>query len=170
MTNTGNKVYNIYFNSANRSSTDKPYDFSIFLDNDEITVNNNEGVNVNVASFSLLNSMHNVYEYTKNNKFILRNYDLDTDTSFTIPYGNYNVYTLLNQLNILLAGKINISYNVATNTYTYTNLSYLPYSINPLKCSKFLGFSETTSIVSTTGIFGSFEGRILQHVAGVRPH
>ncbi len=61
---------------------------------------------------------------------------MDTDTIFTIPYGNYNVYTLLNQLNVLLAGKINLSYNVATNTYTYTNLSDIAYSINPLNCSK----------------------------------
>ena len=73
MTNTGNKVYNIFINSANRSSTDKPYDFSVFFDNDEITVNGNEGVNINIASFSLLNSMYNVNEYTKNNTFLLHN-------------------------------------------------------------------------------------------------
>ena len=72
MTNTGNKVYNIFINSANRSSTDKPYDFSVFFDNDEITVNGNEGVNINIASFSLLNSMYNVNEYTGNNKFKVR--------------------------------------------------------------------------------------------------
>ena len=78
MTNTGNKVYNIFINSANRSSTDKPYDFSVFFDNDEITVNGNEGVNVNIASFSLLNSMYNVNEYTKNNMFLLHNNDLNT--------------------------------------------------------------------------------------------
>ena len=117
-TNTGNKVYNIFINSANRSSTDKSYDFSVFFDNDEILVNNNEGVNVNIASFSLLNSTYNVNKHTKNNTFLLHNDFLDLNTTFTtrIPYGNYNVYTLLNQLNILLAGKINISYNVSTNT------------------------------------------------------
>ena len=155
MTNTGNKVYNIFINSANRSSTDKPYDFSVFFDNDEITVNGNEGVNINIASFSLLNSMCNVNEYTKNNTFLLHNDEMDTDTTFTIPYGNYNVYTLLNQLNVLLAGKINLFYNVATNTYTYTNLGDIAYSINPLNCSKLLGLSETTSIL-TTGTLSSY--------------
>ena len=155
MTNTGNKVYNIFINSANRSSTDKPYDFSVFFDNDEITVNGNEGVNINIASFSLLNSMYNVNEYTKNNTFLLHKDEMDTDTIFTIPYGNNNVYTLLTQLNVLLAGKINLFYNVATNTYTYTKLSDIAYSINPLNCSKLLGLSETTSIL-TTGTLSSY--------------
>ena len=93
MTNTGNKVYNIFINSANRSSTDKSYDFSVFFDNDEILVNNNEGVNVNIASFSLLNSMYNVNQHTKHNTFLLHNDFLNTNTTITIPYGNYNVYT-----------------------------------------------------------------------------
>ena len=115
MTNSGNKTYNIFINSANRSPIEKPYDFSVFFDNDEIMVNANEGVHINVVSFSLLNSMYNVNKYTKNNTFLLN------DTTLTIPYGNYNVYTLLNQLNILLSGVITVSYNVATNSYTYTN-------------------------------------------------
>ena len=153
-TNTGNKVYNIFINSANRNSIDKSYDFSIFFDNDEIMVNNNEGVNINVASFSLLNSMYNVNEYTKNNTFILRNNFLNTNTTITIPYGNYNVYTLLSQLNILLSNIINVSYNVATNTYTFTNIIGISYSINPLNCSKLLGLSTTTLILATGTIGG----------------
>ena len=146
MTNTGNKVYNIFINSANRSSLDKSYDFTIYFDNDEITINDNEGVNLNVASFSLLNSMYNVNEYTKNNIFLLHNDLLNTDTIINIPYGNYNVYTLLNQLNILLSGIIVVSYNVATNTYTYKNISIIQYSLNPLNCGKLLGLSTITPI------------------------
>ena len=42
MANSGNKVYNLFINSANRSSLDKPYDFSVFFENDEIIVNQNE--------------------------------------------------------------------------------------------------------------------------------
>ena len=53
MSYTGNKVFNIYINSANRSSIDKSYDFNIYFNNDEIHVNPNEGVNINVVSFSL---------------------------------------------------------------------------------------------------------------------
>ena len=57
---SGGKVYNIFISSANREINETNYDFSIFFDNDEINVNLNEGVNVNVVSFSMLNSMYNV--------------------------------------------------------------------------------------------------------------
>ena len=133
MSYTGNKVFNIYINSANRSSVDKSYDFNIYFDNDEIHVNPNEGVNINVVSFSLLNSMYNVNQYTGNNSFILIE-NGSTNTTITIPYGNYSVYSLLDKLNELLSGKIKISYNIATNTYTYTNLSVGTLNINPQNC------------------------------------
>ena len=150
---TGNKVYNIYISSANRNSIEKAYDFNLFFDSDEIIVNQNEGVNVNVVSFSLLNSMYNVNQYTGNNTFILKTGT--TDTSIAIPYGNYNVYTLLNQLNILLSGIITVNYNIATNTYTYTNITLLPYSINPVNCHKLLGLS-TTTVISTNGTISGY--------------
>ncbi len=85
MTNTGNKTHNISIKSANRSPMDKPY---VFFYNDEIMVNANEGVNINITSFSLLNSMYNVNKHTQNNKL------LSNTESKTIPYGNYNVHTL----------------------------------------------------------------------------
>ena len=98
--------------------------------------------------------MYNVNQYTGNNTFILKTGT--TDTSITIPYGNYNVYTLLNQLNILLSGIITVNYNIATNTYTYTYITLLPYSINPVNCSKLLGLSTTTTI-STNGTISGWE-------------
>jgi hypothetical protein len=149
MTNTGNKVYNIFINSANRSPIEKPYDFSVFFDNDEIMVNANEGVNINIVSFSLLNSMYNVNKYTKNNTFLLNT------TTITIPYGNYNVYTLLNQLNALFSCVITVSYNIATNSYTYTNTTSTAYTITPLTCSKLLGLATPTAIL-TTGTISSY--------------
>ena len=155
MANSGNKIYNIFINSANRSANDKPYDFTVFFDNDEIMVKNHEGVNINVASFSLLNSMYNVNQYTKNNTFSLVNNTLSTTTTYTIPYGNYSVYTLMNQLNTLLSGIITVSYNVATNTYTYTNITGSSYSIKPMTCSKLLGLTTTTSI-SPSGTTSSY--------------
>jgi len=148
MDNTGNKVYNIYINSANRGINEKPYDFTVFFDNQEIQVERNEGVNVNIVSFSLLNSMYNISQYSRNNTFILPNITLNSDITITIPYGNYSVYTFRDQLNVLLANIITVTYNVATNTYTYKNISAssYSYSINPLTCSKLLGLTTTTSI------------------------
>ena len=155
MSYTGNKVYNIFINSTNRNLIEKTYDFNLFFDNDELIINPNEGVNVSVVSFSLLNSMYNVNQYTGNNTFILYNSTLITNTTITIPYGNYNVYTLQNQLNTLLSGYISITYNVATNTYTYTNTSIYSLSIIPQNCTKLLGLSTTTTI-STSGTISSY--------------
>jgi hypothetical protein len=153
MSYTGNKVFNIYINSANRNSVDKSYDFNIYFDNDEININPNEGVNVNVVSFSLLNSMYNVNQYTGNNSFILLQ-NGSTNTTITIPYGNYSVYSFMDKLNELLSNKIKVSYNIATNTYTYTNVSIGTLSIIPQNCNKLLGLNDTTSISSSGTISG----------------
>jgi hypothetical protein len=147
MSYTGNKVFNIFINSANRSSVDKSYDFNIYFDNDEINVNPNEGVNVNVVSFSMLNSMYNVNQHTGNNKFVLLRDEGVTET-ITIPYGNYSVYTFMEQLNTLLSGLVKVSYNVATNTYTYKNIGIGTISITPQNCNKLLGLNETTPITA----------------------
>jgi len=151
MAYTGNKVFNIFINSANRSINDKSYDFTVYFDSDEIIVNPNEGVNVNVVSFSLLNSMYNVNEFTENNKFKLRETmeHHHIDTVITIPFGNYSVYTYMEQLNIQLSGKIQVSYNVATNTYNYTNITTNHYHIMPMNCTKLLGLTDTTEITTT---------------------
>ena len=151
--NTGNKVFNIFINSANRSSSDKSYDFTIFLDNDEILINPNEGVNVNVVSFSLLNSMYNINQHAGNNKFVLLRDEGITET-ITIPYGNYSVYTLMEQLNSLLSGLVKVSYNVATNTYTYKNIGIGTISIIPQNCNKLLGLNDTTPITAIGTISG----------------
>ena len=81
-------------NSVNRSPLEHSYDFNLFFDNNEIVIGENEGINVNVVSFSMLNSMYNVNQYSSNNTFILIS-SLGNST-ITIPYGNYNVYTFLN--------------------------------------------------------------------------
>ena len=141
--NNGNRVYNIFINSANRQPTETPYDFTILFDNDEIIADMNEGMHVNVVSFSMLNSMYNVNQYTGNNTFKLNT------TTITIPYGNYSVITMQTQLNALLTGIISVAYNFATNTYTYTNLTLSAYTITPLACSKLIGLSTTTSILTT---------------------
>lgn len=35
---SGNKIYNIFINSANRGTQDKEYDFDLCFDTDEISV------------------------------------------------------------------------------------------------------------------------------------
>ena len=54
---SGNKIYNIFINSANRKAQENVYDFDLYFDNDEIIVKPNEGININVVSFSMMNVM-----------------------------------------------------------------------------------------------------------------
>jgi len=150
----GNRVHNIFINSANRNIQDSAYDFTIYFDNDEINVLPNEAVNINVVSFSLLNSMYNVNQYTNNNTFILQKNNT-INTTITIPYGNYSVYTLRDQLNSLMSGLINVVHDPATNTHTYTNLTVDTYKLNPLNCKKLLGLSALTTI-TTQGITSTY--------------
>jgi hypothetical protein len=72
---------------------------------------------INVVSFDMINTMYNIY--SDNNQFIIRRGT--TDTTYTIPIGNYSVKTfmatmtsLINDVNII------ITYNTAQNTYTFT--------------------------------------------------
>lgn len=158
-----NKKYNIFINSKNRDKNENIYDFNIYLKN-QIFVSKNEGININVMSFSMLNSMYNVNSTTKNNTFTIRRTNLDgvtgiLNTVITIPYGNYSVITLKDTINSLLISSslsnINLTYNIPTNTYTYknNNVSYRWFLI-PNNCMKLLGISISTEITSNyTGTY-----------------
>ena len=150
MSVAGNKRYDIYINSANRASGDASYDFSLLFDAEEITVKPNEGINVSVVSFSMLNSMYNVNSNMGNTTFTVKTGE-STLTTITIRAGNYNVYSFMAQLNLLLSGvSIETTYNTATNTYTYTAKTEDITSIIPEGCSKLLGLA-TETVISQTG-------------------
>lgn len=156
MSYTGNKVYNIFINSANRRETETNYDFNVFLTNEDIIINPNEGLNVNVVSFHMLNSMYNINPNSANNNFILRDNAENIPTTMTIPYGNYNVFSLLKELNKLMENKVEVIYNIATNTYTYKNISSVSYSIIPLNCKRLLGLTQTITILPSTSYTGIY--------------
>lgn len=153
-----NRVHNLYISSANRNSNDKTYDFKLYFNNNEIVLNPNEGVNISVVGFSLLNSMYNVNQNSSNNVFLLKNTTTNMTNTITIPYGNYSVYTLSQQLNTLInTYSIKVDYNIATNTYTYTNTSSsYTYEITPLNCYKLLGLTSTTTIGPLGNITGTY--------------
>ena len=151
------KKYNLFISSKNRDLNENVYDFNIYLKN-QIIIGVNEGININVMSFSMLNSMYNINSITKNNTFIIKRTDLDgvsnpMNTTITIPYGNYSVLTLRDVINSSLItnglSNIYLTYNIPTNSYTYTNnnMTY-KWFIIPSLCSKLLGISTTTEITN----------------------
>ena len=157
------KKYNLFISSKNRDVNENVYDFNIYLKN-QIIIGANEGININVMSFSMLNSMYNINSNTKNNTFIIKRTDLDgvsnpINTTIIIPYGNYSVLTLRDVINSSLItnglSNIYLTYNIPTNSYTYTNnnMSY-KWFIIPSNCIKLLGISTTTEI--TNNYTGSY--------------
>ena len=151
-------VYHIFINSKNRENGEKVCNFNIYLKN-QIMTGRNQIININVASFSMLNSMYNINSKTLNNQFTLRKETIEEvieDTTITIPFGNYSVLTLKTALNSLLSNHISVSYNLETNSYTFKKIdNTYKLSIIPLKCSKILGITAITEITSG-GHSGSF--------------
>ena len=142
------KYHNIFINSKHRLDNESVSNFVVNFQTAGIVANENEYISINVVSFDMMNSMYNVNQITENNTFI---FTIDSnDYIKTIPYGNYNVYTFESIINNLLSGFINVKYNVAQNTYTFTKIiddSSL-YFINPLKATKLFGFADKTEIIS----------------------
>ena len=155
------KIYNVFINSANRDTNDDAQNFKVNFLTGEIVAKENQFITVNVLSFDMMNSMYNVNQYTNNNTFILKKTNADgvsnpINTTITIPYGNYNVFTYMTIVNSLIS-PITLSYNVAQNTYTYKNteVSSYRYFIIPSNSYKFLGINKTTEI-TTSGYTGTF--------------
>ena len=111
------KTITSFIKSSNRGSNEKPYEFTIDYPDGILTCNGDEYMEINVVSFDMINTMYNIY--SDNNQFIIRRGT--TDTTYTIPIGNYSVKTFLVQLQTLINDPhITIVYNTAQNTYTLT--------------------------------------------------
>jgi hypothetical protein len=111
------KTITSFIKSSNRASNEKTYSFSIDYPDGILTCGADEYMEINVISFDMINTMYNIND--TNNQFIIRR--TATDTTYTIPQGNYSVKTfmavmtsLINDVNII------ITYNTAQNTYTFT--------------------------------------------------
>lgn len=146
--------YNLYIHSKNRNENEKPYNFSLYLQN-PIMCKDNEAIRIDVMSFFMMNTMYNISTLLNNYTFQIDNIDLSvqpnttTTSTYSIPHGNYSVLQLKDTLNNLLAGKISISYNYQSNTYTLTKTNNnFKYYIKNIKCTKALNLPNNTEITS----------------------
>lgn len=153
------KSYYIYISSKNRNSSEKIYDFNVLLNNPIIT-NRNQGINISVVSFSMLNTDYNL-------KGVYFDYSQIGQTTViyrvNIPDGNYSYSSLMEYLNSVLAGKIKVEYLKHRNAFKFTNIDYLNYDfiINPQNASNFLGLYQNLELndnggISTTSKEGSY--------------
>lgn len=148
------KTITSFIKSSNRATEEKSYNFSIDFPDGVLTCDNNEYMEINVLSFDMINSMYNINN--TNNEFIIRRGT--TDTTYTIPVGNYSVKTFLEQLRVENDPHITISYNTAQNTYTFkkNSTSQLHYFI-PHKIWGLVNMLPTTPYeITTAGLTTGF--------------
>ncbi len=147
----------IYISSKNRSSNEKIYNFNVILNN-PIIVNRNQGINISVVGFSMLNTDYNLKNcsfYIQEIHYIPINYSVLH--TITIPDGNYSYLTLLNYLksNTEFNTYLNIEYIKERNTFKFTNkLNEGNIKIISLNCDKILGIK--TELLVQTSIESSY--------------
>ena len=146
------KTITSFIKSSNRVSNEKPYEFSIDYPDGILTCNDGEYMEINLVSFDTINTMYNIY--SSNNQFIIRRDT--TDTTYTIPEGNYSVKTFLAILTDLINDvNIIITYNTAQNTYTFKKKAGItqPHYLIPHKIWGLINLIPTTPYeITTTGL------------------
>ena len=151
------KSHYIYISSKNRSSNEKIYDFNVLLNN-PIIVNRNQGINISVVGFSMLNTDYNL----RGLSFIIQELHYTPIIysqlyNIIIPDGNYNYQTLINFLNnhTPIKNIISFEYVKERNAIKFIN-KLVEGDINIIagNCSKILGI--TNSITITTNFEGSY--------------
>lgn len=159
-----------FISSKYRGATDKTYDLTVDYPDEGISCKDNEYIELNVVSFDMPNNMYNINSL--NNKFIITRET--TDTTYTIPEGNYSVKTFLATLQTLINDPhITISYNTAQNTYTFkkngtSHLHYLkPHLITGL-INLYSTSYEITSLGLTTGLINlSAYSKVILRTQGI---
>jgi hypothetical protein len=146
------KSHYIYISSKNRSSNEKIYDFNVLLNN-PIIVNRNQGINISVVGFSMLNTDYNF----RGLSFIIQELHYTPIIysqlyTINIPDGNYNYQTLINFLNNYTPIKNIISFEYVKERNAIKYISKLTEgNINIVagNCSKILGITNSITINTT---------------------
>jgi len=143
------KSHYLYISSKNRSSSENIYNFNVLLNN-PIIINRNQGINISVIGFSMMNTDYNLRNVSFDLAYISHYPNVDITTSintFQIPDGNYSYLTLMNYLNNALSGLISVEYVKERNAYKFKNINIITNSsqyfmIIPKSASKYLGLSQ----------------------------
>lgn len=152
------KSHYIYISSKNRGSNEKIYDFNVILNN-PIIVNRNQGLNISVVGFSMLNIDYNLRDLTfKINVIYTIPFNYSQLYIIHIPNGNYNYQTLINFLNNNIPTKniISFEYVKERNSIKFINKSEGMLNIYPENCYKILGLDQNIIINIQTEYEGSY--------------
>lgn len=137
----------VYYSSEFKKTYEYNYNFNIPLDIN-IDVRGNDKVKFKLIDFSMMNSMLNVSNYHKNNKFRVKLYT--TDYYITIPDGSYTATSLKDIINTYLSSQtllFTFNYDKTTNKYWLSPNSSVPANtlfFYPLNCSSLFGFTKSS--------------------------
>ena len=146
---------NLYLNSANRTLGDSASSFEMTMANTLVTADTNEIFFMNVIQFNTFNNFYQVQNgYNTDFLIILVPTSGNNQTiKGTIPYGNLTVLDVLNYLQTLLNGLVNITYDKLKNKFIFTrtiNISTLYNGIyisnlylSIINCDNLLGFERS---------------------------
>ncbi len=117
-----NSKINLYVNSKNRRTDEPTSNFNIIIPDGLLKIKNNEAFELNVISFSCINSFYHcnngsnrfqiIFRNNLNNMYMIQDYYLNN--------GNPNVYDVLSNINSLTSVYMTTTYNRNTNKFTYT--------------------------------------------------
>jgi hypothetical protein len=147
---------NLYLNSVNRTIGDSPSSFEMTMGNSLVTADTNEIFFMNVIQFNTFNNFYQVQNgYNTDFSIILKPTSGNNQTiKGTIPYGNLTVLDVLNYLQTLLNGLVNVTYDKLKNKFLFTrtidtntlyNGIYISnIYLNIINCDSLLGYSRTS--------------------------
>ena len=115
---------NLYLNSANRTLGDSASSFEMTMANTLVTADTNEIFFLNVIQFNTFNNFYQVQTgYNTDFLIILKSTSGSNQTiKGTIPYGNLSVYDVLNYLQTVLNGLINVTYDKVKKKFYFLEL------------------------------------------------
>jgi hypothetical protein len=152
------KSHYLYISSKNRSSSENIYNFNVILNN-PIILNRNQGVNISVISFSMMNTDYNLRDISFDLIWMdyANNIILQTDI-INIPDGNYSYLTFMDYLNIIFAGLIKIEYVKERNAYKFKNIDFANHDfiIRPKTAGKYLGIDDDLILIDNLFYEGSY--------------
>jgi hypothetical protein len=156
---------NLYLNSVNRTLGDSPSSFEMTLANTLVTADTNEIFFMNVIQFNTFNNFYQVQTgYNTDFSIILKPISGNNQTiKGTKPYGNLTVLDVLNYLQTLLNGLVNVTYDKLKNKFLFTrtidtttlyNGIYISnIYLNIINCDLLLGYSRKSRNINIEFVY-----------------
>jgi hypothetical protein len=115
----------LYLTSKNRSQGTID-DWIVYLPNNLFagTTQNTKYLKITLQNFLINYEWYNIRS-NYNNVFAV--YDTNSLVTYSISQGSYSVYQFRDYLNVLLVGKYSVSYDLISNTYTFTQTNVGSY-------------------------------------------